>query len=84
MIDLFSGNLSSNVQVGCPSALCLATSSFTLTSSDSFIEFSVQQAAAATSYFKMLLEFQTRYSYMLYTVCIASYTGSHEPYVTCW
>ena len=66
VIDLLSGDLSNNVQAGCPSALCLATSGFTLTSQDSFIEFSVQQGV--TSYFKLLLEFQTRCAYLALAV----------------
>lgn len=57
-IDLFGGDISSGVQSGCLDNQCVATSSFTLTSADSFLEFSVEERV--TSYLKLVLEFQTR------------------------
>ena len=59
-LDLFSGSLTSGVQIGCPRNHCLLPTSFTLMDSDSFIEFSVSETNAQF-YFRVQLEFQTRY-----------------------
>ena len=58
-INLSGGTLSSSVQNGCPDDQCLVNTSFTLTGNDSFIEFRAEEQT--TSYFKLLLNFQTRY-----------------------
>ena len=57
-LDLLAGDISLDVQSGCPDSQCLPQSSFTFAGNDSFLQFSVE--SQTIDYLKLSLELQTR------------------------
>ena len=57
-LDLLAGDLSQDVQMGCPESQCSPQNSITFAQNDSYAQFSVERQT--TTFFKISLEFQTR------------------------